>query len=228
MTCPRKPSTRWCFWHPSPASPRASTFLFPDRGQLGIERKYQEKMIEPAGRKNTSHPLARTSHASSPPRAANLFRVIHALGIDTATPDGLARTLPFSPADTTAGAENEYQTAVVGDRRQVDLALEIEEYGSLSLGQHLAGNLLLSPGSHGRAIRNGTGSRPGEGPALSALSVVDPVRQPAVRPDRKRPAGGAILCAAPAGAPEKTQQPDIGQLLPRLVHEPLFVGMERR
>ena len=85
-------------------------------------------MINLAGRKGPPQTIVRPS-LSSPPPAANLFRLIHALGIDTATPDGLARTLPFSPADTTAGAENEYQTAVVGDRGQVDLALEIEESG---------------------------------------------------------------------------------------------------
>ena len=55
--------------------------------------------------------------------------MIHLLGIDTATPEGLARTLPFTPSDTTAGAENEYQTAVVGNRHQVDLAREIEDSG---------------------------------------------------------------------------------------------------
>jgi len=62
-------------------------------------------------------------------KAANLFKTIHILGIETATADGLARTLPFTPADTTAGAENEYQTAVSGGRSQVDLAREIEDSG---------------------------------------------------------------------------------------------------
>ncbi|BBO93116.1 hypothetical protein [Desulfosarcina ovata] len=61
--------------------------------------------------------------------AANRFKLIHLLEIDTATPDGLARSLPFTPYDTTAGAENEYQTAVLGDREQVDLACEIEASG---------------------------------------------------------------------------------------------------
>jgi hypothetical protein len=51
------------------------------------------------------------------------------LGINTATAEGLARSLPFTPQDTTAGAENEYQTAVVGNRQQVDLAREIEDSG---------------------------------------------------------------------------------------------------
>jgi len=62
-------------------------------------------------------------------QAANLFKLIHVLGIDTASKDGLVRTLPFTPDDTTAGAENEYQTAVVGDRPSVDLAREIEASG---------------------------------------------------------------------------------------------------
>lgn len=67
------------------------------------------------------------THRRSPAsQAANLFKLIHCLGIDTKTPDALARTLPFTPQDTTAGAENEYQTAVIGSRRQVDLAVEIE------------------------------------------------------------------------------------------------------
>ena len=68
------------------------------------------------------------SHRSTPPpnQAVNLFKLIHRLGIDTTTPETLAQTLPFTPADITAGAENEYQTAVVGNRRQVDLACEIE------------------------------------------------------------------------------------------------------
>ena len=67
-------------------------------------------------------------HPTAPPspQAVNLFKLINVLGINTATTDGLARTLPFTPSDTTAGAENEYQTAVAGDRETVDLAREIE------------------------------------------------------------------------------------------------------
>ena len=52
-------------------------------------------------------------------RPANLFKMIHLLGIDTTSGQGLARTLPFTPADTTAGVENEYQTAVAGKRASV-------------------------------------------------------------------------------------------------------------
>ncbi len=58
---------------------------------------------------------------------ANLFKLIHLLGINTAAPDGLARSLPYTCRDATAGAENEYQTAVVGDRHEVDLACAIEQ-----------------------------------------------------------------------------------------------------
>jgi hypothetical protein len=43
------------------------------------------------------------------------------LGIDDRSPEALARTLPFSPEDTTTGAENEIQAAVAGEAAQVDL-----------------------------------------------------------------------------------------------------------
>ena len=83
-------------------------------------------MIKLAGRTSPSPRQTDAPPSAHPLRVANLFKLIHVLGIDTSTPDGLARTLPFTPSDTTAGAENEYQTAVVGNRHQVDLALEIE------------------------------------------------------------------------------------------------------
>ncbi len=86
-------------------------------------------MIKLAGRTGTSPARIEAPRPASPFQAANRFKLIHLLGIDTATPEGLARTLPFTPPDTTAGAENEYQTAVVGNRLQVDLAREIEESG---------------------------------------------------------------------------------------------------
>ncbi|WP_422698818.1 hypothetical protein [Desulfosarcina cetonica] len=78
-------------------------------------------------------PIAPALKEKSPPKALpansaiSRFKVSHLLGIDTATPDGLARTLPFMPADATAGSENEYQTAVLGHRQQVDLSLAIED-----------------------------------------------------------------------------------------------------
>lgn len=72
-------------------------------------------------------PLGSKSFAESPPKPANLLKLIHVLGIHPATPDGLARSLPYTPEDATAGAENEYQTAVLGKRQEVDLVREIEE-----------------------------------------------------------------------------------------------------
>ena len=84
-------------------------------------------MVESVSRVSLSRSLLKSPTRPQPSdQAANLFKLIHVLGIDSASPDGLARTLPFTPGDTTAGAENEYQTAVVGDRRRVDLPCEIE------------------------------------------------------------------------------------------------------
>jgi len=57
---------------------------------------------------------------------ANLFKLIQILDIDTTSAESLARSLPFTPEDTTAGSENEYQTAVAGERSNVDLATAIE------------------------------------------------------------------------------------------------------
>jgi hypothetical protein len=47
------------------------------------------------------------------------------LGIDSSSPERLIRTLPFGPDDSTAGCENELQTAVLGEQSDVDLALHI-------------------------------------------------------------------------------------------------------
>ena len=77
--------------------------------------------------KNTGQMPAETLRQAPVSHAVNLFKLIHVIGIDTATADGLARTLPFTPPDTTAGAENEYQAAVIGNRHQADLAREIED-----------------------------------------------------------------------------------------------------
>ncbi len=68
----------------------------------------------------------RADYRQTGPSTVNLFKLIHVLGIDATSADGLARSLPFIPPDTTAGAENEYQTAVEGQPHQVDLACEIE------------------------------------------------------------------------------------------------------
>jgi hypothetical protein len=57
---------------------------------------------------------------------ANLFKLIQILEIDTTSAESLANSLPFAPGDTTAGAENEYQTAVAGEREHVDLPSTVE------------------------------------------------------------------------------------------------------
>lgn len=49
------------------------------------------------------------------------------MGLDPLAPDEFARSLPFSLDDTTAGSENEFQTAVIGRTSEVDLPVTIEE-----------------------------------------------------------------------------------------------------
>ena len=80
--------------------------------------------------------LSSNAHPKTPGLPANVFKLIHVLGIDTASSEGLARTLPFMPEDTTAGTENEYQTAVIGDRT-------ISVYQIMSLATIPYGLLLL-------------------------------------------------------------------------------------
>ena len=53
-------------------------------------------------------------------------RILESLQIDLSSPERLVETLPFSLNDTTAGTENELQAAVLGRRRDVDLAIAIE------------------------------------------------------------------------------------------------------
>lgn len=53
-------------------------------------------------------------------------RISAALGLDDQTPDSFIRNLPFMSGDATAGAENEFQTAVAGKRENIDLARVIE------------------------------------------------------------------------------------------------------
>jgi hypothetical protein len=57
----------------------------------------------------------------SPPAADLLERSRRALDLDPENPAAWLERLPFGPGDTTAGAENELQTAVVGERECVDL-----------------------------------------------------------------------------------------------------------
>jgi hypothetical protein len=57
-------------------------------------------MIKLAGRTSPSPVRIEPPRPALSPAAANRFKLIHLLGIDTATPEGLARTLPFSPRRT--------------------------------------------------------------------------------------------------------------------------------
>ena len=60
-----------------------------------------------------------------PPKAVSAIG--EQLGIDTRTAETLARTLPFSREDTTAGIENEIQASVAGEASQVDLPMTIAD-----------------------------------------------------------------------------------------------------
>jgi hypothetical protein len=88
------------------------------------------------GEKGTSMKQAKTSPAirlqvlptpdeASPFEKPSLAVFVERLGINTTSPDTLAATLPFTPADTTAGVENELQAAVIGKGNDVDLPLAI-------------------------------------------------------------------------------------------------------
>jgi hypothetical protein len=59
----------------------------------------------------------------------DLQRICSVLGIDRRNARTLAESLPFSCGDTTAGTENELQTAIVGNAESVDLPLRIKESG---------------------------------------------------------------------------------------------------
>jgi hypothetical protein len=56
----------------------------------------------------------------------SLSRIISVLGISQSSPEMFAETLPFSLHDTTAGAENEFQTVVIGKKEAADLPVSIE------------------------------------------------------------------------------------------------------
>jgi len=60
------------------------------------------------------------------------------LGIDPRNSETLARTLPFSPEDTTAGVENEIQASVAGDTSQVDLPMSIAASDVFENVRHMA------------------------------------------------------------------------------------------
>ncbi|MFA7425745.1 MAG: hypothetical protein WCZ16_11855, partial [Desulfosarcinaceae bacterium] len=61
----------------------------------------------------------------SPAAADLLERSRRALDLDPENPAAWLERLPFGPGDATAGAENELQTAVVGEREAVDLPRRI-------------------------------------------------------------------------------------------------------
>ena len=61
----------------------------------------------------------------SPAAADLLERSRRALDLDPENPAAWLERLPFGPGDTTAGAENELQTAVAGEREAVDLPRRI-------------------------------------------------------------------------------------------------------
>ena len=59
--------------------------------------------------------------------ADELPRILDLMGIGSHTPPELfAETIPFALNDTTAGAENELQAVVIGDRDKIDFPLTIE------------------------------------------------------------------------------------------------------
>ena len=58
---------------------------------------------------------------------SSLAKVLRALEIRNTSSEALAETLPFSGSDATAGAENELQAVVLGEKGDVDLPITIEE-----------------------------------------------------------------------------------------------------
>lgn len=57
----------------------------------------------------------------------DLTSLREAMDVSTHSTQALIESLPFAGRDTTAGAENEFQTVVTGKRQDLDLALTIEE-----------------------------------------------------------------------------------------------------
>ncbi len=79
--------------------------------------------------KNTAveiaHPVQ--SYSREPSRFHDLKKIKRALGVSEVSKDRFCLSLPFSLNDAAAGVENELQTVVVGDRRDVDLPIIIRE-----------------------------------------------------------------------------------------------------
>lgn len=63
---------------------------------------------------------------SSDPRR-DLGYLLETMEIDTGSTDAFATSLPFSARDVTAGMKNEFQAVVLGKRKDLDLAITIEE-----------------------------------------------------------------------------------------------------
>ena len=61
----------------------------------------------------------------NPPAADSLTAIGNHIGLDWRSSESLARTLPFSGADTTGGVENELQASVAGEADCVDLPMSI-------------------------------------------------------------------------------------------------------
>lgn len=68
------------------------------------------------------HPVTDISKGEG---SRSLKEIVELIGIETGSADRFAGSIPFSLNDTTAGCENELQTAVRGNRRNVDLPLKI-------------------------------------------------------------------------------------------------------
>ncbi len=62
---------------------------------------------------------------ASPPETDLLHRCRRALDLDPQQPAAWLQNMPFGPGDATAGAENELQTAVAGEKEDVDLPRRI-------------------------------------------------------------------------------------------------------
>jgi len=57
----------------------------------------------------------------------DLGHLLNIMEINTRSTDAFIASLPFSVGDVTAGAENEFQAAVLGKREDLDLAITLEE-----------------------------------------------------------------------------------------------------
>ncbi|MFO7911229.1 MAG: hypothetical protein R6V15_03615, partial [Desulfotignum sp.] len=71
-------------------------------------------------------PESKTPPVPSARTGTDLTFLYPALGIRTGSMEAFVESLPFSFKDVTAGAENEFQTVVLGKRQDVDLPITIE------------------------------------------------------------------------------------------------------